>query len=480
MKKTGIIAFTEHGCVLGEKLLRDLQKQDQEIYGFVKSKYVDLPERHSFQKVTGTLREWAEEWIPKLDGIVFFSATGIAVRTIAPFVVSKKTDPAVVVIDEQGNYAISLLSGHLGGANELAKFAAESIGAVPVITTGTDVNHTFAVDVFARKNNLVIADMRLAKEMAALLIRGKTITWGAGEGFVYPKGQNIPLQLQFQETESPDGKKGTLWFAIPQSDGKEVQILHLYPKNVYLGAGCRKHTPEEKIETQIRTYLSEAGISITQILQAASIDLKKEEPGLLAFCEKYQIPFVTYSKEELEQMCEEIRMYRELGANGVVIGALTPDGDLDLDAMRRLMNCAGNMDVTLHRAFDMTRDPFAAMEDAIRLGRKTILTSGQQKDPLTGAELLRELFEKADDRIDIMAGCGVKKWNIQEIHDKTGIVVFHTTGRKGVLDSGMRYRKQTVAMGLPSLSEYELWQTDEEEFRACAQIVHSLAAGAGQ
>ena len=221
MKRTGIIAFTEHGCVLGEKLLRDLQKQDQEIYGFVKSKYVDLPERHSFQKVTGTLREWAEEWIPKLDGIIFFSATGIAVRTIAPFVVSKKTDPAVVVIDEQGNYAISLLSGHLGGANELAKFAAESIGAVPVITTGTDVNHTFAVDVFARKNNLVIADMRLAKEMAALLIRGKTITWGAGEGFVYPKGQNIPLQLQFQETESPDGKKGTLWFAIPQSDGAD-------------------------------------------------------------------------------------------------------------------------------------------------------------------------------------------------------------------------------------------------------------------
>ena len=138
-----------------------------------------------------------------------------------------------------------------------------------------------------------------------------------------------------------------------------------------------------------------------------------------------------YSKEELEQMCEEIRTYRELGANGVVIGALTPDGDLDLDAMRRLMNCAGNMDVTLHRAFDMTRDPFAAMEDAIRLGCKTILTSGQQKDPLTGAELLRELFEKADDRIDIMAGCGVKKWNIQEIHDKTGIVVFHTTGRAG-------------------------------------------------
>ena len=301
MKKTGIIAFTEHGCVLGEKLLRDLQKQDQEVYGFVKSKYVELPEKHPFRKVKGTLREWAEEWIPRLDGIIFFSATGIAVRTIAPFVVSKKTDPAVVVIEEQGSYAISLLSGHLGGANELTEFAAESIGAQPVITTGTDVNHTFAVDVFARKNNLVISDMELAKEMAALLIRGKTITWGAGEGFVYPKGQNIPLQLQFQETESPDGKKGTLWFAIPQSDGKEVQILHLYPKNVYLGVGCRKNTPEEKIETQIQKYLSEHGIAIEQIILAASIDLKKEEPGLLAFCEKYHLPFVTYRGEELEK-----------------------------------------------------------------------------------------------------------------------------------------------------------------------------------
>ena len=185
-----------------------------------------------------------------------------------------------------------------------------------------------------------------------------------------------------------------------------------------------------------------------------------------------------YSKEEQEQMCEEIRMYRELGANGVVIGALTPDGDLDIQSMRRMMDCAGGLDVTLHRAFDMTRDRLRTLEYAIQLGCKTILTSGQQKDALTGVELLRELYDRANGRIDIMAGCGVKKWNIQEIHDRAGLVVFHTTGRKDALDSGMRYRKQTVAMGLPSLSEYEIWQTDEEEFRACAEIVHSFA-GAG-
>ena len=185
-----------------------------------------------------------------------------------------------------------------------------------------------------------------------------------------------------------------------------------------------------------------------------------------------------YSKEEQEQMCEEIRMYRELGANGVVIGALTPDGDLDIQSMRRMMDCAGGMDVTLHRAFDMSRDPMRTLEDAIQLGCKTILTSGQQKDALTGVELLRELYDRANGRIDIMAGCGVKKWNSREIHDRAGLVVVHTTGRKDALDSGMRYRKQTVAMGLPSLSEYEIWQTDEEEFRACAEIVHSFA-GAG-
>lgn len=182
-----------------------------------------------------------------------------------------------------------------------------------------------------------------------------------------------------------------------------------------------------------------------------------------------------YSDIEMEEMCEEINAFRVLGANGVVIGALTPEGELDREKMARLMACAGSMDVTLHRAFDMTRDPFAALEAAIELGCRTILTSGQAGDAAAGKDLLRELYARAAGRIDIMAGCGVKKWNIREIHDHAGVVVFHTTGRKAPLDSGMIYRKSTVFMGLPSLSEYEIWQTDEEEFRQCAQIVHTLA-----
>ncbi len=181
-----------------------------------------------------------------------------------------------------------------------------------------------------------------------------------------------------------------------------------------------------------------------------------------------------YSRQELEEMAEEIERFRDLGANGVVIGVLTPQGELDRERMARLMDRAGGMEVTLHRAFDMTRDPFAAMAAAVELGCRTILTSGQAGSAAEGVELLGRLRCQAGERIDVMAGSGVKRGNILEIYKKTGIRSFHTTGRKGPVDSGMVYRKKGVSMGLPSLSEYELWRTDEEEFRACAEIVHGL------
>lgn len=182
-----------------------------------------------------------------------------------------------------------------------------------------------------------------------------------------------------------------------------------------------------------------------------------------------------YDAAEMEQMCLEIQAFRELGVNGVVIGTLTPDGDLDMEKMKRLVDAAGSLDVTLHRAFDMTRDPYKSLDDAIALGCKTILTSGQAPSAPAGAALLKELEAQSAGRITIMAGSGVKSGNIQALHNETGIRTFHTSARKGGVDSAMRYRKREVSMGLPSLSEYEIWQTDEGEIRACAQIVHSLA-----
>ena len=180
-----------------------------------------------------------------------------------------------------------------------------------------------------------------------------------------------------------------------------------------------------------------------------------------------------YTEPEMEEMCTEIRAFRSLGANGVVIGSLTPDGRLDEEKMRRLADCAGDMELTLPRAFDMTCDPGDALEAAIRLGCRTVLTSGQAPSALAGREILRAMRTQAAGRIDIMAGCGVKSENIREIYGCTGILAYHTSGRVP-RSSGMIYRKSGVSMGLPSLSEYEVWRTDPEEFRACAEIVHGL------
>ncbi len=181
-----------------------------------------------------------------------------------------------------------------------------------------------------------------------------------------------------------------------------------------------------------------------------------------------------YAPAEREEMEEEIRAFRDLGANGVVTGALTPEGDLDQAVMARLIDCAGGLEVTLHRAFDMARDPFAALEAAIQLGCRTILTSGQAPHAAAGQPLLRSLVDRSAGRIAIMAGGGIAPGNIQEIHRHTGVRSFHTSGRKGPLPSGMRFRQPNVSMGLPGLPEYELWQTDPAVIRACAQIVHSL------
>ena len=180
-----------------------------------------------------------------------------------------------------------------------------------------------------------------------------------------------------------------------------------------------------------------------------------------------------YSQTELEQMAGELELFRDLGADGFVFGVLTPKGELDVWAMGRLMACARGMPVTLHRAFDMARDPMEAVEAAVQLGCKTILTSGQAPSALAGTTVLRAARSKAAGRIDIMAGGGVSGENVEKIFNKTGIRTFHASCRKSV-DSEMAYRREGIFMGVPGLPEYQIWQTDGEALRACAGAVHRL------
>lgn len=172
-----------------------------------------------------------------------------------------------------------------------------------------------------------------------------------------------------------------------------------------------------------------------------------------------------YTPAEVEAMAADVDQCRRLGCNGVVIGALTPDGDPDIDACRRMMAAAGDMEVTFHRAFDLCRDPFSALEQLIELGCHRILTSGQAASAMEGAAMLRELNERAAGRIIILAGGGVNSGNAAELLRLTGVSELHASARAS-LPSAMRFRRGGVSMGVPGADEYSRKVTSAAEVAA--------------
>ena len=167
-----------------------------------------------------------------------------------------------------------------------------------------------------------------------------------------------------------------------------------------------------------------------------------------------------YSDLERQIMLEDVRMARQLGVDGVVFGALLPNGDIDMDFMRQLMSESEGMSVTFHRAFDVCRDPFEALEQIIELGCDRILTSGQMPKAEEGVDLLKQLVDKAGDRIIIMPGCGVNVSNIARIAEETGAKEFHFSARLK-RDSGMQFRRSRVSMGgTVTIDEYSRDVTD--------------------
>lgn len=170
-----------------------------------------------------------------------------------------------------------------------------------------------------------------------------------------------------------------------------------------------------------------------------------------------------YTETEVQSMLLDIELCKQLGVHGVVFGCLTQEGDIDVPLMRRLIEAAKPLSVTCHRAFDVCRDPFAALEQLIELGCDRILTSGQQSTAEKGIPLLKQLVEKAGDRIIIMPGCGVRENNIARIEAETGAKEFHTSARS-VVYSQMAYRKEEVPMGSSAVtSEFETVQTDRKK-----------------
>lgn len=283
--KISIITFTENGAELAAKLrqefeqIRTTEQCRMEHSDATKYDSVTIENRYREAKICQagetdhperkqSLSDWTKQQFAENNAIVVIGACGIAVRMIAPFVADKLSDSPVVVADEAGNFVIPLLSGHMGGANELAEEIASCIGAIPVITTATDVNQTFAVDVFAKKSNLAIYNRDGIAKISSKVLDGK-----------------IPdIVISSEKTELERG------------------VLGLQPREYLLGIGCRKGKSFEELNAFIQKWLDETGIDRKLVRAVASIDLKKEEEGLLRWCASNRIPFFTYPAEELMQM----------------------------------------------------------------------------------------------------------------------------------------------------------------------------------
>lgn len=293
--KISVICFSMTGAATAEKLKQGLEKQGNEVSLFSKSKYLE-------NSVSVSTEQWAGERFCLDDGLIFVGACGIAVRSIAPYVASKKTDPAVLVIDECGKYVISLLSGHLGGANELAKKAAEILEGQAVITTATDLHSRFAVDVFARRNHCGIFFMKAAKEVSAAILAGETV------GFYseFPWKGKLPGGLVVCDSMGKD-REGNIpetgiALTVHASCMPFASTVQVVPNILTLGMGCRKDKEYETVKIAAEECLSRADIRREAVEKIASISLKKNEPGLKRLAEKWQIPFETYEEEQLREV----------------------------------------------------------------------------------------------------------------------------------------------------------------------------------
>ena len=225
------------------------------------------------------------------EALIFIGACGIAVRTIAPFIKSKTTDPAVIVIDDQGKYVIPILSGHIGGANELARKIAFVLDATPVITTATDGAGKFSCDAWAVQNDCAISSMEVAKKVsAAILKRDIPIVSDFGLPSALPKGL-VP------------GESGEIGIYIGIHDRSPFKTtLQLIPRILTLGIGCRKSTGKEHLMSAIKTVFTDNDLDVRAVGRIASIDIKKDEEGLISCAKDLGAETAFYTADELNAL----------------------------------------------------------------------------------------------------------------------------------------------------------------------------------
>lgn len=217
------------------------------------------------------------------DGHIFIMATGIVIRKIAPLIKSKDIDPAVLVIDEGENFVISLLSGHIGGANDLTYKVAQTCSLLPIITTSSDVTGKIAIDTLAEKLNCEMESLKKAKELTSLIVDNKNVEI------------LLPKNVKVGEGENSSG-------VVVVSNKKNIDIMRLYPKNIIIGIGCRRGTTKEDIKKAVDEVMEKHNLAYESIKKIATVDVKADEIGLIDFAGELKKELIIISREDIKKV----------------------------------------------------------------------------------------------------------------------------------------------------------------------------------
>lgn len=236
------------------------------------------------------LDAWTAAHFQTGAGLIYVGAAGIAVRAIAPYIRDKSRDPAVVAVDEYGHFAVPLLSGHLGGANDLARSIARACGAVPAVTTATDAGGVFAVDAWARTQNCAVLDPAKIKTISGQLLAGGSVRLYSP----WPIEGQPPAGIELTDGETCD--------VCLDVCSTHPDALRLVPRVAVLGVGCKAGVTRDALESALTAALDRTRLLPEAICAVASIDLKRNEPGLLDFCGAHGWPLTTYSAAALGQV----------------------------------------------------------------------------------------------------------------------------------------------------------------------------------
>lgn len=217
------------------------------------------------------------------DGHIFIMATGIVIRKIAPLIKSKDIDPAVLVIDEGENFVISLLSGHIGGANDLTYKVAQTCSLLPIITTSSDVTGKIAIDTLAEKLNCEMESLKKAKELTSLIVDNKNVEI------------LLPKNVKIGEGKNSSG-------IVVVSNKKNIDIMRLYPKNIIIGIGCRRGTTKEDIKKAVEEVMEKHNLAYESIKKIATVDVKANEVGLIDFARELKKELIIISREDIKKV----------------------------------------------------------------------------------------------------------------------------------------------------------------------------------